>query len=176
MLTAALLVGQCQMPVLANEGSAPTEADISDENKAGTQEGEAGVTDKDAPKESNTDQGGEEDGTGEGGSGETSSGNGSTDGTGEGDNGADNGGTDGAGEGDNGMDNGGTDDAGENVPGADDAGIGDEGADQGGEEGAPDKCVCGTACTEDAVNMDCPVCAADYAACAKNAGGGGKTF
>lgn len=38
----------------------------------------------------------------------------------------------------------------------------------------PDRCVCETACTEDAVNADCPVCAADYANCAKNAGGGVK--
>lgn len=35
----------------------------------------------------------------------------------------------------------------------------------------PDRCVCETACTEDAVNADCPVCAADYANCAKNAEG-----
>lgn len=32
------------------------------------------------------------------------------------------------------------------------------------------KCICETACTEDAINADCPVCAADYANCAKNAG------
>lgn len=36
----------------------------------------------------------------------------------------------------------------------------------------PNRCVCETACAEDAVNADCPVCAADYVNCAKNAGGG----
>ncbi len=36
------------------------------------------------------------------------------------------------------------------------------------------ECICDTKCVEDAVNTDCPVCAADYAACAKNAGVGGK--
>lgn len=33
-------------------------------------------------------------------------------------------------------------------------------------------CVCETVCTEESKNADCPVCAADYTACAKNAGGG----
>ena len=36
----------------------------------------------------------------------------------------------------------------------------------------PERCVCETACTEEAINADCPVCAADYANCAKNAGEG----
>ena len=34
------------------------------------------------------------------------------------------------------------------------------------------ECVCETACTEEDVNTECLVCAADYAKCAKNAGGG----
>lgn len=42
MLTAALLVGQCQVPVLAKEESAPLETGISEENKADVQEDEAG--------------------------------------------------------------------------------------------------------------------------------------
>lgn len=44
-----------------------------------------------------------------------------------------------------------------------------------GNANEPDQCICETACTEDAVNADCPVCAANYAACAQNAGGGGNT-
>lgn len=190
MLTAALLAGQCQMPVLANEGIAPAETGVSDEHKDGVQEGGSDVTDKDTPK-------GDENDGGEGGAGETGSGtdNSSAEegggdkgngGTGEAGAGSENGGPgedgDGAGNGgaeegnignggdgsgsDNGSggdgsgsDNGGADDDGEDTPGAG----GDE--DQGGEEGAPDKCVCETACTEDAVNEKCPVCVADYNAC-----------
>lgn len=34
-----------------------------------------------------------------------------------------------------------------------------------GDEDGQDMCVCGTRCTEDAVNADCPVCVLDYAAC-----------
>ena len=34
-----------------------------------------------------------------------------------------------------------------------------------GDEDGQDMCVCGTRCTEDAVNVECPVCALDYAAC-----------
>lgn len=41
----------------------------------------------------------------------------------------------------------------------------DDGDRQDGEDWQ-DKCVCGTKCAEDAVNTDCPVCAADYVACA----------
>ncbi len=37
----------------------------------------------------------------------------------------------------------------------------------GGQE-----CVCETVCTEEAVNAECPVCAADYANCVQNAGEG----
>lgn len=40
------------------------------------------------------------------------------------------------------------------------------------ENGGQDQCICETVCTEENVNMDCPVCAADYANCAKNAGEG----
>lgn len=38
--------------------------------------------------------------------------------------------------------------------------------DQQGDGDGQDKCVCGTKCAADAVNTDCPVCAADYASCA----------
>ena len=137
MLTAALLVGQCRVPVLAKEGTAHVESGISDGDKAGAQMGGADVADKDAPNE--------DDGAEEGGA----------------DSGAGNGG---AGEAGDGADNSGTEEG-----GAAGDGTGDGGADQGGEEGVPNKCVCGTACTEDAVNADCPVCAAGYANCAKNA-------
>lgn len=156
LLTAALLVGQCQVPVLANEGTAPVETGASDENKEGTQEGGADVKDKDAPKDGDTGNGGAGevgDGADHGG-GEGSAGNGGTD------DGADS--DDGSGGGD-GSGNGGADDDGEDNPG--DSGTGDAGENHGGEEGALDKCVCETACTEDAVNVDCPVCAADYSAC-----------
>ncbi len=47
------------------------------------------------------------------------------------------------------------------------------GTEQGGDinDGVDEqkKCVCGTACTEDAVNGECPVCAVDYTACAGKA-------
>ena len=39
-----------------------------------------------------------------------------------------------------------------------------------GAVGGQNQCVCETACTEDVVNADCPVCAADYMACAKKTG------
>lgn len=42
--------------------------------------------------------------------------------------------------------------------------------DQQDDGDGEDKCVCGMKCAEDAVNMDCPICAADYADCAKEAG------
>ena len=77
-------------------------------------------------------------------------------------------------DGEEGADQNGTDnddgDGGKEESGADDIATGDEGEDKDGEEGSPEKCICETACTEDAVNGDCPVCAADYANCAKNAG------
>lgn len=92
LLTAALLVGQCNVSALAKEETAPAETEILDDSEAGTQEEGADVTDEDVPKD--------------------------------------------------------------------------------GEDDESDKCVCETACTEDAVNADCPVCAADYSVCAKNEGGG----
>ncbi len=59
----------------------------------------------------------------------------------------------------------------EKVPGADDKNIGDstEGEDP------QDQCICETACTEEALNADCPVCVAAVTQCAKNVGGGGKS-
>lgn len=72
------------------------------------------------------------------------------------------------------SDNSSAGDDGEGESGAGDNGTGDEDVDQGGEEGDPNQCICETACTEDGVNMDCPVCAADFANCAKKAGGEGK--
>lgn len=39
----------------------------------------------------------------------------------------------------------------------------------GDQQDGEDKCVCGTKCTEDAVNTECPVCATDYANCAGKA-------
>ncbi len=163
MLTAALLVGQCQVPALANEGTAPVETGVSDEHKDDMQTGGTDVTDKDAPE-------GDENDGGEGGEGEAGSDTGNG-GTGEAGTSSGNGG-DGSGE--TGSGNDGADDDGEDNPGAGGDETGDEGDNQGGEEGAPNKCVCETACTEDAVNEGCPVCAADYEACAKNAGGGVK--
>jgi len=44
--------------------------------------------------------------------------------------------------------------------------------DQQGEGDGQDQCVCETACTAGKVNADCPVCAVDYSACAKNVGEG----
>ncbi|MDE7246625.1 MAG: leucine-rich repeat domain-containing protein, partial [Lachnospiraceae bacterium] len=38
--------------------------------------------------------------------------------------------------------------------------------DKDGEEDRPEQCVCGNRCSEDSVNTDCPVCAADYSTCA----------
>ncbi len=138
MMTAALLVGQCHVPVQANEGTAPTETGISDENTDGTQEGGADVTDKDAPE-------GDENGGGEGGSG-----NG---GTGEAGDGADNSGTEegGTGEGGNGetgSDNGGAEDDEVDNPGA----AGDETGDEGAEEAVSQNALseeAGTALTQD---------------------------
>ncbi|MCI9347206.1 MAG: hypothetical protein HFI56_13315, partial [Lachnospiraceae bacterium] len=103
MLTAALLVGQCRVPLLAKEGTAPTEMGISDENKDGMQMGGADVEDKDAPEDD------EDDGTGEAGDG---AGNG---GAGEAGDGADNSGTEegGAGEAGDGAGNGGAGEAGD---------------------------------------------------------------
>lgn len=149
MLTAALLVGQCRVPVLAKEGTAHVESGISDGDKAGAQEGGDAGMDDDASKD------GEE---------------GSTEGDGA-DNGSTEDGADNAGSGDSGdgSDNGGAGNDGEGESGVGDIGTGDEDVDKGGEEGVPDKCVCETACTEDTVNVDCPVCAAGYASCAKNA-------
>lgn len=145
MLTMALLIGQCRVPVLAQEENAPVETGISDENGAGAQEGSDQEMDDDASKDEEKDN--DQSGADNGGAGEDDGGNGST------------------------QDNG-TGNDGEGEPGAGDIGTGDEDADQGGEEDSPENCVCETACTEDAVNEDCPVCAADYANCAKNAGGG----
>ena len=183
MLTAALLVGQCQAPVLANEGTAPVETGVSDENKDGTQTGGTDVTDKDASEgdeDGGMDNGGGEGGAGNGGTGEAGDGadnggteEGSSGNAGDGA-GSDNGGDSGDGNGETGSGNEGADDDGEDNPGAGDIGTGDESENNGGGEGALDKCVCETACTEDAINEDCPVCAADYAACAKNAGEGVK--
>lgn len=178
MMTAALLVGQCHVPVLAQEGTAPAESGISDENGAGAQEDSGQGMGDDASKdgkEGDGQSGADNSGAGENGS-KDDGGTGNT-GTEDsaGNDGAGNGGTEdgagNAGSGD-GSDNGGAGNDGEGESGAGDTGTGDAGENQGGEEGAPDKCVCETACTEDAVNEDCPVCAADYANCVKNAGGG----
>lgn len=128
MLTAALLVGQCRVPVLAEEETVPAEAEISEEDKSGAQESGTDGTENDAAE--------------------------------DGEEGADQNGTD--------NDDG---DGGKEESGADDIATGDEGEDKDGEEGSQEKCICETVCTEDAVNGDCPVCAADYANCAKNAGG-----
>lgn len=54
------------------------------------------------------------------------------------------------------------------VPGADDKNTGD--STEGGD--SQDQCICETACTEGALNADCPVCAAGADLCAKNVGGG----
>ncbi len=54
------------------------------------------------------------------------------------------------------------------VPGAGDENIEDN--TEGGD--GQDKCTCETACTEEALNADCPVCAAGADLCAKNSGGG----
>lgn len=161
MMTAVLLVGQCHVPVLAQEGTAPAESGISDENGAGAQEGADAGTDDDASKDG--EDGGDQSGADNGGGNDSAE-----------DDGAGNGGTeDGAGDAGSGdgSDNGGAGNDGEGESGAGDTGTGDAGENQGGEEGTPDKCICETACTEDAVNEDCPVCAADYANCAQNAGG-----
>lgn len=41
--------------------------------------------------------------------------------------------------------------------------------DQQGDGNGQDKCICGTKCTADVVNTDCPVCAENYEACARQA-------
>ncbi len=46
--------------------------------------------------------------------------------------------------------------------------------DQQGDRDEQDKCICDTKCVEDAVNTECPVCAADYTKCVQNAGEGVK--
>lgn len=69
--------------------------------------------------------------------------------------------------GNNGSEN---DDTGNNDPENGGQEIPDGSMEGTGASDGQDTCVCETACTEDAVNMDCPVCAADYANCAKNAG------
>lgn len=42
------------------------------------------------------------------------------------------------------------------------------------QEGGEDRCVCGMKCAEDAVNVECPVCAVDYAACTGKADDAGN--
>ena len=118
MLTAVLLVGQCRVPLLAQEGTAPTEMGISDEHKDGMQMGGADVEDKDAP-EDDEDDGAEGGGAGEAGDGADNSGT-EEGGAEEAGDGAGNGGAEEAGDG---ADNGGAEEAG-------------DGADNGGTEEA----------------------------------------
>ncbi len=150
MLTAALLVGQCRVPVLAKEGTAPAETGIPDENKDGTQMGGADMADKDAPKD-DEDDGAEGGGTGNDGAGEAGDGADNS-GAGEAGDGAGNDGAGEAGDGDNsgagetgdGEDNSGTEEGGAGDgadSGAGNGGAGEagDGADNGGtEEGGAD--------------------------------------
>lgn len=138
MLAAVMLVGQCNVSVLAQEDILPVGQEASKEEKTDVENGDDLMQDS-----SEGNEGTDHRDAGQDGIGDTDS-----DSSDDDDNA-------GAGEGDAVVN------------------MGGEESDDDGQDGVEeqDMCVCETACTEDAVNEECPVCMANYDMCVGNAGG-----
>ncbi len=148
MLAAVMLVGQCNVSVLAQEDTLPVGQEASKEEKTDMENGDDPIQDS-----SEGNEGTDHRDAGQDGIGGTDSDSSDT----EENSGSDDDDNAGVGEGDAVVN------------------MGGEKSDDDGQDGVEeqDMCVCETACTEDAVNEECPVCMENYDACVGNVRGGG---
>jgi len=151
MLAVLLLTEQSDVFVRAEEG-------VGDAPQTETSSGEVGTDTQNQDNTAGGDHTENVDNTGDGSEGNDGSGAGGAEAV----PGADDGNTGDDTETVPGTDGGNTGDDTEVVPGADNENAEDNTEDGDGQE----SCICGTRCTADSVNTDCPVCGADYAACA----------